>query len=197
MEWIEYVGIFRDIAVGLSAIFVAVTAWRGVSSWKKELKGKAEYETARCLLRSTHKLRDELKDGRIPAIFPSEYPEGQIENSSIYEDTRNFLYVYQNRWKPIHKAIKELRTQRSEAGVLWGCDIRLKVDELVDCAWSYRVAFDQIAKLQGEWEPGDAYKLELERDLRDEKPDENPLSKRIDATVKEIEDFVKPYLSRK
>ncbi len=40
---------FKDICLSGAAITTAIVAWRGLASWQKELKGKADFEVARNL----------------------------------------------------------------------------------------------------------------------------------------------------
>lgn len=43
----EQVSIISDIVIGLSAVFVAIVAFYGLQTWRRELTGKAKFEVAR------------------------------------------------------------------------------------------------------------------------------------------------------
>jgi len=50
MEAVDTFSIIKDIVLGLSAVAVALIAWQGLKTWRKELTGKARFETARNLM---------------------------------------------------------------------------------------------------------------------------------------------------
>lgn len=52
----------RDVIVTFSALIGAVVAVVGLSTWKKQIQGKEEYELARRLVRNAYKLRNALQE---------------------------------------------------------------------------------------------------------------------------------------
>jgi hypothetical protein len=57
----------KDILVGLSAVVAAFFAYRGLSAWRKELKGKSEYKDKIRLLISLYK-KGVLSNGDISKL---------------------------------------------------------------------------------------------------------------------------------
>ena len=53
-----YVTLIKDIITGLSALTAAIIAVLGLQAWKKQLKGKTEYEIAQKLLKAVYKVRE-------------------------------------------------------------------------------------------------------------------------------------------
>ena len=107
----------RDIIVGLAAISTAIVAWRGLSTWRRELKGKADFEVATNILQAVYATRMLVSRIRWEGTLPASY-ETHRENLN---EERSKLFVH---------------SQLGEA--LWGHKIRdavlqlnSKVNELV------------------------------------------------------------------
>ena len=62
----EVITAIKDVLLGLAAATTAVVAVIGLKNWSRELKGKAEFEIARNMIRATYKLRNELQICRSP-----------------------------------------------------------------------------------------------------------------------------------
>jgi hypothetical protein len=61
--------------VAASAIVVAVMAFLGVNTWRKEMTGKAKYELARKLMVRAYSVRDKLKKCTFPISGPTEWAD--------------------------------------------------------------------------------------------------------------------------
>ena len=68
----EYISAIKDVLIGLSALFAAIFAYMGLTTWRKELKGKSEYQIAKDVLKSVYRVRDAFKQVRHPAIYQYE-----------------------------------------------------------------------------------------------------------------------------
>jgi hypothetical protein len=71
----HWISAWKDVVIGLSAASAAVFAYLGLSAWRRELKGKSEYELAKEVLKSVYKVREAFKHVRRPGIYQYEYPE--------------------------------------------------------------------------------------------------------------------------
>lgn len=117
---LEYIPVIKDISYIFAAIATGCVAIKGLQSWSRELKGKADFEVARSLIRSTYKVRDELRYCRSPWFTSSEFPEDYDRNkmtSKIEADAYSF--IYSNRWKPVETALQDFESQALEAEALW------------------------------------------------------------------------------
>jgi len=104
-----------------------VIAGMGLATWKKQIKGTKEFDTAYNLHYSILKLRDAIKHVRHPAIFPSEsykalgYAKAKYPQKSDAEREKfSHEYVYEMRWEEIKKASTEVESHLLAAEVLWG-----------------------------------------------------------------------------
>ena len=62
----ELVSLVSDIVVGLCAVVVAVVAFFGLRTWRKELTGKAQFEVARDMMLLGLKLDADFQWVRYP-----------------------------------------------------------------------------------------------------------------------------------
>jgi hypothetical protein len=122
--------LIKDVLTLILTIFGLYIAWSGLLTWKKQMKGTKEFETAYNLNYSILKLREAVNHVRHPAIWPSEsakaikfarekYPDKS--DSELEKDTHG--YVYEMRWEQISKASTEMESHLLAAEVLWGKDV--------------------------------------------------------------------------
>jgi hypothetical protein len=141
MTWPEIIAAIKDVLVALAAAITAIVAIVGLTSWRRELKGKAEFEVARNLIRATYALRDAVQDSRAPFVSGGEFPSGYGHaNPSSDDEAQAFGYVFKKRWTPVSKAVQEVDTQTLEAEAFWGAEIRSKTDTLRQCVGELRAA---------------------------------------------------------
>lgn len=114
-------------AVTAVAAVVAVSiAWSGLNTWRSQLRGKAEYELARRVLKIVYEVREAMTSVRRPMIWMTEILEAadalgdaaQKENWAALPEAEEA--VYRLRWKRVQSAVSNLPTELLEAEVLWG-----------------------------------------------------------------------------
>ena len=68
MTCIEIFTIIKDAAVTGAAITGAFVAFKGLGTWRRQLKGLSEYELSRRILVTLFKYRDAINGVRHPAM---------------------------------------------------------------------------------------------------------------------------------
>ncbi len=206
-----FISEFTDICLSFAAIATPIIAFSGLKTWQQELRGKAYFELARSLIRATYKLRDTLQTARNPTQLTSEWLEGYdpLSKNPKVTERENNSHFYTNRWKPVAEAVRELEAQQFEAEVLWGMEIKNKIEELIICAHLFSVSMDmkinedEIAKTAPDPEEyrDDLKNDKLYNDLKDNiswngigDADTTPLGKRITVAVKEIKEQLSLYI---
>lgn len=127
--------IVKDVTTIVSLGIASIVAIWGLTTWKRQLKGTANYEVAKRLLMATYKLRNSLRAVRNPLILASEKNHALREiNSDVKPTEENFNFectraVYQIRWKPVIDAIDNLEISSLEAEAIWGPSI---INEIVE-----------------------------------------------------------------
>jgi Tfp pilus assembly protein PilO len=105
METIQaWVTLVKDIVTILATSIAAGVAVMGLQAWKKQLKGKTEYELAQRVLRAAYQFREALAWVRNPLIYEGEQvqamKDANIEGNPGDPPTRQrrLKAVYEKRW---------------------------------------------------------------------------------------------------
>lgn len=187
--------------MGVAAIITSTVAIYGLQSWKRELRGKTNFDIARKLLKSAYLLRDEIRSSRSPMIFADEFPKeypGALGKVSREEKLEAYSYIYQNRWKPISVALQEFDSFSLEAESIWGAEIRERCKKLRGCAHTLFTAMQTELDFisAGETSRRDEFYENNRKELYAFKKDENPLSIKISESIKELENELRPHMQR-
>lgn len=125
-----YIIINAIIAIGTIAI--AVFAFVGFKLWKKQLKGKVEFELSSKILKSFYKIRDNISYVRNPFLTSTEINQDIIKNE-LKDKVNNELthkqmqiLVYNSRLYLLSSSMKELYIDVLESKVYWGDNIEKK-----------------------------------------------------------------------
>jgi hypothetical protein len=119
--FIELIQFLSTIAVGSSAVVVAIVAIIGLAQWKKELTGKAKFEVAKNLAQNGYQYVDQIMYVRNPVIFAQESigrerEEDESLSVSTFLDER---YARLKRLEDVHKTLIALNTLGWEAEILF------------------------------------------------------------------------------
>lgn len=196
----EIITIIKDIFISIAAATTAFVAYKGLQKWQKELNGKANFDTARALIRSTYKLRDEIEYSRSPFIPAGEFPKNYDPLNKTDESRGDaFAHVYSKRWESIVEAIQDFDAYVLEAESLWGTRIKEKTNVLRSCVIELRTAMD--AYISNEYSGGEYFKdRDFSKSMRsivsNTQKDKNELTLKINAAIKEIENEISPHLNR-
>ena len=199
--WLETTeSIARTAALGLGA-WVALS---GLSTWRKQLRGKTEYDHSRRLMRAVLETRDAVAIFRSPAISQGETREalGEAGLDASSPNAAGIVradgLVYQRRWTRVAKALSDLHVEVLEAEVLWKKEPReaeLKLLEGTQALWAAMVMCFSIRDPAGE-------KTQQQRLLEESwfqalnagcaSPDAH--GEAIEAAVRQFELLVQPHL---
>lgn len=216
MEWVTvnissvapYFTVGKDIAMAGIAVYAAVIARRGLSTWNRQLKGSTQYDLARRILKGTYRLRESLAEVRHPAIFRSEQPIPPEEFAEHMTDKQKHHYgiakAYENRWQELTVIRNDLEAELLEAEALWGHDFLTTFQPLFDLQAtlyatvnSYLVACDPDETEETRRVFQESYlakKGVLYRTFSPDSPD--PFRDQIYAAIAAVESVLKPHLLR-
>ena len=124
----------KDIAVTGAALVAAYIGLRGLSAWRRQLTGNAEYQLAKNILACVYELRDRVIEVRSPFMSHSsepDLPKETLENMSREQkDWHAYAQAYQKRWDRIPAVKNRLDVNMWEAEAVWGKDLATKGLEL-------------------------------------------------------------------
>ena len=117
-DTIEIIKDIVTIAASTGAFFIALA---GLTAWRKQLKGKEEYELARRLLVAVFKLRNAFAIVRDPAIWTGEIAAAkkEYENDKDFDKSNNDKALYSYRWRKVNEALSAVDLELFEAEALW------------------------------------------------------------------------------
>jgi hypothetical protein len=201
----ETIGIVKDIVLTVAALIGMIVAVFGLNTWNRQLKGGAEYELTRRLLKCTYRLREAIKGVRNPTILPSEQviTDGEKHERIERQKYLGLAFAYQARWEKVVAARDELQTELLEGEVLWGDQIYEKFDllfklqnELLADVNSYLALAnpDINEDAKDAWYGIRRNRREVLYEMMSPFPD--PYSDDISNVVAEIESYLKPHLAK-
>ena len=201
----EIVTLLKDLVTMGAASVAAIIAIKGYDTWKKQLRGKTEYELARSLLRSVYRVRDAIRSVRNPLVTSGETAEALqqagvvVDPSDVKSQPQISQAVYQERWKVLQAALTELEADSLEAEVLWGKGLTDSLKPLHD---QVRVLFVGIQRYL--YSLGELYSTRKERHTERyaeayetvmDFGEDDSLNKKVEDAVKQAEEALRPYLS--
>lgn len=179
-----------DILTMLATIAAVFVGWYGLQEWKRQLKGKTNYEIARRYLKASLKLRDAMRAVRNPFVPLQEIEAALKENGLNSEEYKNHKVtnraVYNIRWKKVIDAWTNLEADLLEAEVSWGAGAVDAQKTLDECVRKLRVAVHQY--VDGKDYSGFADEIIFDNG------EDDLFSKEVARAISIIEEYLKPHL---
>lgn len=161
----------------------------GVNAWKRQLKGRTDYELARRYLRCVYKVRDSIRDARNPFI-PVEETVFALEKQgkdklAVTDRNTSDRAVYSLRWEKVRTAMSDLDVELLEAEVSWGRRAKEVTNEMNLLVKKLFVTIKLFLE--------DRH-LPPERDIIYDYGEQDSFTKSINLEIEKIESFLKPHL---
>lgn len=196
-----------DVVVACAAVAATITAWRGLTTWRDQLRGTVEYELARRVLKGVYYVRDAVARVRDPFMFAAEMPEPPVEKmASMSREQSRFHGIseaYQARWKQVIEARRNLDADLLEAEVVWGRDLKTRVDAVRKLEHELFIAVRHHLQLQNPDERIETREAveKISRKLRDVlyeggDGETDPFADDYSGSVAEVENYLRPHLRR-
>jgi len=140
----ELVSLVSDIALGISAVVVAVVAFFGLRTWRKELTGKAKFDVARNVMLLGFKLRENFKWARNPGGWSWEYANRtrQENESPELSAVLDQWYAKNQRLQLLVENLQKLEEAAWEAEILLNEDSGKCVQEAFN---TYRSSYAELS----------------------------------------------------
>ncbi|MFJ4386989.1 hypothetical protein ACIP02_22010 [Pseudomonas sp. NPDC089408] len=151
VDWALTKDVFSIIGTIASAAGIGLAFYVslvGLSTWKRQLSGTASHELAKRALIELYKFREALDRVRNPLILPSENTVTVValgRNNEAVDRYVGRCSAYDNRFKRVAEARRNLDVTLLEAEALWGNVLKLLVKPLNDKSWDlYRYIEDHL-----------------------------------------------------
>jgi hypothetical protein len=202
VEWGEPIKEFILTAVAVAAAVVAII---GLTTWRRQLGGTAEYELARRILKEVYQFREALQSVRFPFISVREMElteeDGPPPTNDKDKRYRELAKAYQNRYIRVNETKSALEATLLEVEVLWGTELIAKVRKLYN--WDgelYAAILDHLDAISSDVSHGGRQSVDIKktRDTMNARGDKNKdeFLQGLQADIQEIEKDVKPHLKR-
>ena len=156
MDWVglisaSSISTIGEIIVAGAAVFVALSAKKGLDTWWRQMRGEDEYKLARDLLSSLYKYRDAVYDIRRPWTFiqvSGKHPDKNMEKTD--EEKRIFNEILQKcerKWDTIVELRMHIYRDLVVSEALWGRELYVKFNELFKQAYMLRDAIHFYLKI--------------------------------------------------
>ena len=184
--------ILHAISEALTAVAAATGAFiavLGLNAWKKQLKGKTDYELARRYLRAVYKLRDAVQNVRNPFI-PAEEMNAALKQSGKeglgdgVDTQEGVRAAYSARWQKVTEAGSDLSVELREAEVSWGRKALDIERDMEKCVQELFVTLRMYVQ----------HNERPNRDLIYDQGDNDEYTKRLTTAVTKIEAYLAPHL---
>lgn len=147
----ELDSVLKVVQIGFY-IITPIIAGFGLSTWKRQTKGAAEYELAKMVLTGCYRVRDAIEDTCSPMITSSEFADRVV--SEVTSETRdqttamNHYHAYRKRFMRVRDEAAELYPHIIEAEALLGKDASESVRALFKLMNKLRVAIEMYFQNQ-------------------------------------------------
>jgi hypothetical protein len=196
----EIIQIVKDCLTGTAAITGATVAVLGLRTWKRQLRGNAEYDVTRRLLRAAYKIRDAISRVRQPFMSMGEIGAAVRETARSPQEPRGYnRAVFEVRWKEALEAGNELKIAELEGEVLWGNSLKTAIAPLEERVKELSIALSEFLRYDDK-EDLDVAQREIKDEYADtvydrgrpERPD--TFTKAVNQSVDQLEAFLRPKL---
>jgi hypothetical protein len=188
-----------------SAVTGAIVSVLGLSAWRKQLKGKTEYELAKQVLKIVYELREAIAGVRHPFLrHPEEpdLPEEELRKMSTEKKRwKAHFQVYEKRWEAVFAARSSLIAVSLDVEVVWGEVLIGKLDPLYKKINELRFAIDDYF---GGIDPDGYHHPRREGQLKDSHNvmysrmslEKDNYRKELEDIISSIEKELKPHIKK-
>ena len=169
----------------IGTIGVLVIGTIGLSTWRWQLKGTAEYDVAKRAVLLTRLVCDALQAVRDPMLYLRK------DKDSLEEEQR----IYSERLAKLHQRWAELRPLALETGVIWGEEAEKRFDPIRDLIGTLQTEVWTHFWLKGAYAaPGTTVDNNPERVAANRRivyrvSEDDEFSKRVKAAILNVETF--------
>lgn len=200
-DGMEKISVIKDMILAFAGAFTAYAACYGVTTWRRELMGRTEYEQARRLIRSVYKTRDSFWSLRNPFISGGEFPEEYWQTMGEESPDKKFRahsYIYENRLKPFREAFQELEAESLEGEVIWGGEIEDQMKKFRQCRSIYMHSLQMyLESIRSGRDLTSESEREFRRNVSAPPTSDDRLSIKFREAVVGLEAIVRPHLGRR
>lgn len=193
----------KDTILTAAAVVAGYVGLRGLSTWRRQLAGNAEYELAKSALTCLYKLRGVIGVVRNPFASYSQEPDLPAEQLKDMDAKQKEWYayaqMYEKRWIPVVEAKSLLDVLLFEMEAVWGREAVAKFEPLNQIVAELQWAIQDHLEDRDPRLSRQDYDAEEQKKQRavlfrrgSKTPDE--YNTRFEAAISDAEAVLKPYV---
>lgn len=200
---------FVKILESLAVIAAALTAIYGISSWRREMRGRKEYELSEEVLSLFYEARDKISAIRSPLVWSGEGKSRQAspEESPEQKEAFDQAHIVNERYQFYQETFNKLRTLRYRFMALFGQDKAKPFDDLNKIVSKIHAAarilgnyWARLNKMHLPWDEkkyDNLYKqIEKSQSVIWEGNKPDPIAQKVEKLIEEIEKICEPILRK-
>jgi hypothetical protein len=182
-----------DFLIKLVPLVGIVIAWKGLSTWRRQIKGTDKYKVASELLLEVYKVREGIGVVRTSLVQFS--PVDDKNASKEMNEFLGYVETMERRWKQVTEPVIQLSLLALKAEVHLGKDIKSAVDELMRMVVELQVTYEQYIDVRRPDSGFTAADFDKEaRKVLWSKPTGDTFKEGLLASVEKIEGLASKYL---
>ncbi len=188
-EYLKAVDVSGTVTA-IAAVCGVWIAWKGLQTWREQLKGTTEYQLAKEILRAVYDVQETYRFIRIPKFRLGSHSDSEYQNE--------FKKRYLGFSSMITKSMEVLHSKCIEAKIEWGFGFDGICRKLDDCYYEY----DTFALIMGcsgdDDEECEQRKLDQRIIMYGARDDsgKNSFTEKINAGVADFERFLRPIIDK-
>lgn len=128
----DAVDVITSIINTIVIIFATGLTIYGFTTWRKELKGKHEYELSKQIIAETYSIRDRIDQVRNPFISVHEFKdrEDKVGETDYQKRASESFFALRNRFSELQKHLDDFNSLKVEAEAIFDEDHRKVLDKI-------------------------------------------------------------------
>lgn len=115
----EILPFLKELILLIFGAIGSYVAIQGLNTWKRQLKGKDEYELCKKVLVDLYKYKNGINIVRNPIMFEYEYENNNSDFDDKKQKYKNISNAYQRRWDNVQENNDKLKLSIMESKVYW------------------------------------------------------------------------------
>ncbi len=202
-DLLNFTSLISTIIVSISAVVVALIAIYGVFQWKRELKGKSQFELARQIVKLAMEYRDNYHAVRSPITYSIEYANREKAADETNETSQilDEWHAKIKRMEKLNKIILQLHEASWEAEILLSEELPkyiLPIEETYnDLGISIRSYFNsQLLVTKQHIQRDDIYEKQQEHNDHIYGMPDDKYGKEVDLLIDKLVSKIKLFIQR-
>jgi hypothetical protein len=201
-----WMGTVKDGSATVAAVTATVVAIKGLRTWKKQIRGNADFDVAKRTLHAVYDLREAIMACRDPFMSAGELadaleaaeqdnpgPERVFATPADYKDAASRA-AYQRRWKRVADAEVRARAPALEGEALWGPDVRKALLEVSRLCVALHAGLEQYVSRRETRLDAESFSQVTETIWEIDRTTPNPFTAKLAASIDAVEQLLAPHL---